>query len=377
MFLVIEFLDELVYGVRETAWPWIRSDLNLSYAQIGLALSLPGVLGIFIEVFTGAAAESGRRRVLILGGGAAFVISLVVTGVSPNFVTLLLAFCLFSPASGAFVGLSQAALMDAEPGRQEQNMARWTFAGSLGVFFGPLLLSGLAWSGLGWRHLIGGLAVFAAAVLFVSWRTLPRGSEAAVAPQPLRVGLERALQALKRGEVLRWIILLEFSDLMLDVLYGYLALYLVDVVHLAPQTAALGVALWTGLGLLGDFLLIPLLERVRGLAYLRVSVLIELALFPAFLLVDWLPGKLAILALLGFFNAGWYSVLKGNLYTEIEGQTSTILVLDNAAALVGRLIPLGLGLAAERFGLGAAMWLLLAGPLALLVGLPRRQKLHS
>lgn len=35
--------------------------------------------------------------------------------------------------------------------------------------------------------------------------------------------------ALRQKEVLRWLVLLEFSDLMLDVLLGFLALYFVDV----------------------------------------------------------------------------------------------------------------------------------------------------
>lgn len=56
--------------------------------------------------------------------------------------------------------------------------------------------------------------------------------------------------------------------------------------------------------------------------------------------------------------------------------SAAILVLDNAVALVGRLIPLGLGLAAQNFGLSAAMWLLLLVPLALLVGLPRERGLR-
>ena len=192
-----------------------------------------------------------------------------------------------------------------------------------------------------------------------------------------REGLLRALGLLKRKEVLRWLVLLEFSDLMLDVLYSYLALYLVDVVQLSPEMAALGVAVWTGVGLLGDFLLIPLLEKVRGLDYLRVSVVLELVLFPAFLLAPGLPLKLVCLGLLGFFNSGWYSVLKGNLYAEIRGQSGSMLVLDNAAAVFGKLIPLGLGLAAQSFGLGAAMWLLLAGPIVLLVGLPRKERSPS
>ena len=159
---------------------------------------------------------------------------------------------------------------------------------------------------------------------------------------------------------------------MLDVLYGFLALYFVDVAGFSGGEAALGVAVWSGLGLLGDFLLIPLIERVQGLDYLRLSILLELVLFPAFLLVPqpWL--KLTLLGLLGFFNSGWYAILQARLFSALPGQSGMALVANDVAGLFGRLLPLGIGLAAEALGLGAAMWLLLAGPLALLIGLPRR-----
>ncbi|MFN8381353.1 MAG: hypothetical protein U0V02_05405 [Anaerolineales bacterium] len=52
---------------------------------------------------------------------------------------------------------------------------------------------------------------------------------------------------------------------MLDVLYGFLPLYFVDVAGFTPAQAALSVAVWTGVGLLGDFLLIPLVERMKAL----------------------------------------------------------------------------------------------------------------
>ena len=51
LLLLIEFLDELVFGVTEAAWPLIRDDLGLNYAQIGLALSLPGFFSTFTEPF--------------------------------------------------------------------------------------------------------------------------------------------------------------------------------------------------------------------------------------------------------------------------------------------------------------------------------------
>jgi MFS transporter, FSR family, fosmidomycin resistance protein len=158
---------------------------------------------------------------------------------------------------------------------------------------------------------------------------------------------------------------------MLDVLLGFLALYFVDVARLTPAQAALGVAVWSGFGLLGDFLLIPLLEKVRGLDYLHLSVLLELLLFPAFLLVPQAPVKFILLGLLGLFNAGWYAILKGRLYSSMPGRSGAVMTLDGLFSMFGTLLPFGVGLAAQFLGLRLAMWLLLLGPIALLVGLPR------
>jgi FSR family fosmidomycin resistance protein-like MFS transporter len=180
-----------------------------------------------------------------------------------------------------------------------------------------------------------------------------------------------AFQAFRIPGVVRWLVLIKFSDLMLDVLLGFLALYFHAVVGLTETQAAGAVFVWLVVGLLGDFLLIPLLEKVDSLRYLRWSVVLELLLFPAFLLVHQPLLKLILVGLLGFFNSGWYAILKARLYSVLPGQSGTVMALDNLSNLVGDLLPFGIGLAADAFGLHIAMWLLLAGPLVLLVGLPR------
>ena len=379
IFLLIEFIDELIFGVTDAAWPLIRTDLQLNYIQIGVALSLPGIIGNLIEPFLGILGDVWKRRVLILGGGIFFTLACILTAVSHNFIYLLISFIIFNPASGAFVSLSQASLMDSDASRHEHNMARWTFAGSLGVVLGPLLLGGAAFIGFGWRGVFFILAGLAVLVLAGAYRFLPAPPNfhpPLSALASLWEGIRNAFRALKRGAVLRWLALLEFSDLMLDVLYGYLALYFVDVAGFTASKAALAVAIWTGFGLLGDFLLIPLLKKVRGLNYLRLSVFTELILFPAFLLFPYPWLKLVIAGLLGLFNSGWYAILQGNLYSAMPGQSGTVMAVGNITGLFGKLIPFGIGLAAERFGLGPAMWILLAGPLALLIGLPRKYELH-
>src|SRR5688572_24991192 len=296
--LAIELLDELVFGVREAAWPLIQRDLGLDYAQIGVLLAVPGFLANLIEPVLGILGDVWRRRALVLGGGVVFGIGLLLTAASNDYWVLLIAMIVLYPASGAFVSLSQATLMDTEPARHEQNMARWTFAGSLGAVGGTLLVSGAAFVGLDWRVLFLLMAALTALLLLVARRfTFPRPGQDEEIEVKLGfvAGLKSAVGALRRREVLRWLVLLECSDLMLDILFGFLALYFANEVGVEPETAALAVTLWLVVGLVGDFLLIPLVERVRGLSYLRFSAALMLLLYPAFLLAPDLWMKLVLL----------------------------------------------------------------------------------
>jgi len=372
IFLIIELLDELVDGVRGAAWPLMRQDLHLSYMQVGMLLTIPNTIASMIEPILGIWGDIGYRRPLILGGGIGFAIALFLISFSQDFAWLLTGFVLLYPSSGSFVSLSQATLMDLEPTRHEQNMARWVLAGSVGNVVGPLILAGAIAAHQSWRGAFFVLALLTSLPLALLWKYSIAPMTASQEEQlssSFKQGICNAIAALKRASVLRWLTLLQFSDLMLDVLRGFLALYLVDVVGTSTTQASLAIAVWLGFGLLGDFLLIPLLERVRGLAYLRVSAGLVLCLYPAFLVVSNLTIKLILLGCLGFLNAGWYSILKGQLYTAMPGQSGTVMTLSNVFGLMGGLAPLVLGFVAQQMGLESAMWFLLASPIALLLGL--------
>lgn len=373
IFLAIELLDELVDGVGGAAYPLIRTDLHLSYVQVGLLLTIPNTISSLIEPILGILGDLGQRRQLILGGGIAFAFALLLISLSHHFLWLLAAFVLFYPASGSFVSLSQATLMDIEPTRHEQNMARWTLAGSVGNVLGPLALAGAIGLNQSWRSVFLILAVLTVLLVGILWKypiaTLTASSQVEQPIQSFNDGIRQAINSLKRRNVIRWLTLLQFSDLMLDVLRGFLALYFVDVVGASNTQASFAIAVWLGFGLLGDFLLIPLLERVQGLVYLRLSAIIVLCLYPAFLVVPNLNVKLIILGFLGFLNAGWYSILQGRLYTAMPGQSGTVMTLNNLAGFVGGLAPFALGWVAQQYGLQQTMWMLLVAPIALLIGL--------
>lgn len=307
----------------------------------------------------------------MLGGGVAYVLALAAIAWSPGLLVLLAAAVLLSPASGAFVGLGQATLIDLAAERREQPMARWNLAGSVGVLLGPLALSGILLLGLGWRVLFAAFAGLTAAAVTLT-ALVPRAAmDRDAGHVTLRSGLANALRALRRREVLRWLILLEAADLLLDILLAYLALYFVDVVRVTPARAALAVTLWTGASLLGSVAVIPLLRRVSGLRYLRGSALLALLLFPAFLLAPGFVPRAVLIALLALVNAGWYPTLKGRLYDAMPEQSGTVLAAGSIAGLLTALMPVTLGLIAQRVGLAAMLWLLVLAPVILLLGVPR------
>jgi FSR family fosmidomycin resistance protein-like MFS transporter len=165
---------------------------------------------------------------------------------------------------------------------------------------------------------------------------------------------------------LRWLVLLQVSDALLDVLTTFLGLYLVASVHATPSVAAIGVAVRLGAGLAGDVLLVRLLDRVESRRVLRASIWLALVLFPAFLLVPGLGPKLVLLVVLTVATAPWYPVLQAELFGSLPGRSGLAVSLSSAASLVGGLGPLVVGVLAQWLGLSWAMAALCAVPVVML-----------
>jgi MFS transporter, FSR family, fosmidomycin resistance protein len=412
--LAVEVADELVDGTKNAAMPLIRDSLGLSYSQVGLLVSVPLIAGSLIELPMGVVVGTGpRRRQVAMIGGLVFIAALLGAAAARTFGGLLAAFVIFFPASGAFVSLTQAALMDSAPSRQAQLMARWTVAGAIGAVAGPLLLAGVVAAGGSWRtaYLVLAAASGAAWLILASAPLDPAGQAREIAGQPphitdhpaspahpettapaagpaprrsilrrpvlhLPVLRRRVLrQAWERAglgwPVLRWLVLLEVADLLLDAFTGFVALYLVAVDGVSPERAALAVGVRLAADLAGSAALIPVLERVPGRVVLRASAAAAVAAYPAFLLVPGFWAKVGILAGLSLVTAAWYPVLQAELYGSLPGRSGTAVSLLSAAGLVGGLGPLAVGFLAVQLGLGPALALLAITPVAVLLGAGR------
>jgi FSR family fosmidomycin resistance protein-like MFS transporter len=309
----------------------------------------------------------------VLGGGIIFILSLLAVAGARSFLVLLAAFTVFFPASGAFVSLTQAELMDTWPDRQAQVMTRWDLAGSAGAVAGPLLLTAVLAAGGGWRAAYLVLAALAAVAWLGTCLREPHPVPAAADgdPEPPVSWTTRArmvLAAMRDWSTMRWVLVLEVADLLVDVLTGFLALYLVDVAHLAPPIAALAIAIRLGSGLAGDAALVFVLDRVADVTVLRASAVAAALLYPSFLLAPGPAAKLVLLAALSAATAAWYPLLQARLYGSLPGRSPVAVTLSSAAALVGGLGPLGVGLIAGAFGLSWALAVLVVVPVAVLAG---------
>ncbi len=367
----VEFLDEFIYGLQGAILPKLRDDLALSYTQVGLLFTIPGLISIAGEPIIGLIGDTRHRRALVIGGIAATALGLFLTGIGQTFAMILVAFTILYIASGAYVNLTQATLIDRNPPRAERTMALWTLIGSVAVAVAPLIVTALFFLGQDWRVMYLALAV--AAVVYIVILARQRfdahaGAERhTISPRELARDL---IGGLKNRELLRWVIVTELADLMLDKLLEVTGLYFHDVVGVDITEASGAVAIFTIAGLAGNALLVPALEKFRGTRLLRTSAILTLALYTAFLLIPIAWVKFALIALISFSTSGWFAILRANTFAVLPGQSGLIVSVTSLGNVSSVFVPAVLGRIADLFGLQWAMWLLALGPIALIVGLP-------
>ncbi len=379
-FLLVEFYDEWTYSIGGAALPSLRLDLKLTYAQVGLMLGLPQVFKSVLEPAMMVLGDTGLRKKLIAGGGIVVAASCTLIATARVYPALLLGVILNHLAFSAFGTLSQVALMDAIPGRETQSMARWSFAGSLGNLTGPLFLAAGFALALGWRWIFYVEAVIALFLAALVWlkpmrsglHPVPSIRNGSTAARDLALGL---WQAARTPVLLRWIFLGETADLLMDIFISYLPLYLTDIAGFTPAQASLLLSAYLLAALISDAVQIPILERFNGRKVLRFSAAVVIGLYVTWLAAPWAAAKIGLLLMISFGKLGWYSILSGEAYKSYPARPGTVRAVGSAGNLLNGGLVWAVGWAASRAGLAAAMWILLLGPLSLLLFAPAaRQK---
>ncbi len=365
----VELLDEFIYGLFGATLPTIKTEFALTYTQVGLLFTLPGLIGVLGEPFIGLLGDTRHRRALVLGGILATAIGLTLISGAQQYLPLLLAMCILYVASGAYVNLSQATLIDRDPRRAENTMARWVLMGAIGVTLSPLLITVVLTVEGSWRAVFLSTAIVAGVFALLLFKQRFDGHAGAEdeAGSLKQMG-RRLLTALRSRTLVKWVILTELADFMLDKLLEVTGLYFHDVAGVSLPAASAAVTVSTIAGLLGSFVLVPLLEKVNGVRVLRVTAFIVLFAYAALLLIPSVWLKVVLIAVISLSTAGWYVVLRARCYEALPGQSGVVVAVTSLANVSGLFVPLLLGGIADAFGLQAAMWLLIIGPIALIWG---------
>ena len=364
-----ELLDEFIYGLFGAVLPTIKTELALTYTQVGLLFTLPGLIGVIGEPFIGLLADTRHRRALVLGGIMATAIGLTLIAGAQQYLPLLLAQCIMYVASGAYVNLSQATLVDRDPQRAEHTMARWVLMGAIGVTISPLLITLILSAEGSWRAVYSSTAIMAGVFALLLFKQRFDGHAGAEEGAGSLRQLGRSLlTALRSRALIKWVILAELADFMLDKLLEVTGLYFHDVAGVGLPAASAAVTGATVAGLIGNFTLVPLLERVGGVRVLRVSAVVALISYTALLLIPTVWLKYVLIAVINLSTAGWYAVLRAKCYEVLPGQSGVVVSVTSLANISSLFVPLLLGGIADAFGLQAAMWLLIIGPIALIWG---------
>jgi MFS family permease len=373
--LGIELFDELLTGLPVAALPLLRDDLRLSYAQVGLLFTAGALAGMLLEPLLLLLGDRGSKRRLVLGGLLGLAVSAALAGSAPNFLWLLLAFVLGTPAGGAAVGLAQAALIDQAPRAAARAMTRWTILGSVGDVLAPLAAAGLLALGLGWRSLFWasallwlGLALLLWPQRFADWRS------ADDEPEQPAVGLLAGFrEALRDPLLLRWAVVVKLCSMVDEVLLGFVALALRDVHH----ASAPAISLTLGIGMVGSMLgllaLHHIIQRVPGPRLLPWLALLALVGVVALLLAPTIWLAAAALFLLNLSAAGWYPISKAAAYARKPGRSGTVQAVITLGEPFEVALPLVVGLIAGQFGALAGVAFLGLAPLGVLLLAPRWQ----
>jgi FSR family fosmidomycin resistance protein-like MFS transporter len=168
---------------------------------------------------------------------------------------------------------------------------------------------------------------------------------------------------------MKWIVLTELADLMLDKLLEQIGVYFHDVVQVSLIEATNAVAIMTTGWLIGNLLLVPLLERVKGIRILRLTTFIVLFAYAAFLLIPIVLIKYILIGVISLCTSSWYTILRAKAYEALPGRSGAVIAVTSIVGGINLFVPVILGVIADAIDLQTAMWLLLLGPIALVIGL--------
>ncbi len=353
--------------------PFVKPDLGLSNTQVGLASAALSLTWAISGFAVGRLSDrTGKRKLILVVATVAFSLCAFITGVAASFAMLIGARLLMGVAEGGIMPISHSLIAsEVTPKRRGLAMGVAQNFGSnlLGSFVAPVLLVAFAVA-FGWRHafFLAGLPGLVSAALV--WRLVrdPAVEAPVEGARPERLAIREAF-AQKNILLCALIAILLVSYLV--ICWAFMPLFLTQSRGFASGTMGW---LMGALGLsatVGSFLVSGLSDRVG-----RKPVMIFVPFIGVILPLGAMYFHGPAIALAAIFFVGWalngvFPLFMATIPSETVDarHTATVmgLVMGTGEVLGGVLSPSLAGVAADRAGLQAPLWIMLG--LCILAGL--------
>ena len=294
------FLPLLATGHASTHWyagvlsallPWIREDLGLTYAQIGLLMTGRALLGACGNVATSIAADlGGRRRNILIGSVFLVALCYILIGMSTSLLMLVLFGSMAAMASNAWHPPAMALLGERFPERRGYALGWHGTGANLGQTISPLLV-GLMMSYMSWRaalyvNIWPGLLM----ALLLLW-LLPVLDDDRLARQAKGYWSDLKSGLVYNSAVMKVGVLSILRTMGQQGLQTFLPLYLAESLHFSPWLVGVGLAIMTFSGSWLEPLSGLLSDRIGRKPILFISLLLSAVMVWGLTLVNgvWLP----------------------------------------------------------------------------------------
>lgn len=351
-----------------TMFPTIARELDLGYSSIGTIAGALSIAWGLAALFMGNAADRiGRRRVLV---ASLILFSLLIgaSGLATGLLGLVVVRIVMGAADGAFTPASiSATIACSAPERRGRNIGIQQMTLTLfGLGLAPLVVAYLLHL-IDWRYIFLVFSLPGLFIAWLTWRTLPSGSDAETGPTGHEHGgaLDdwRAVMGYRNIRLLMGLMLCWLTCLITT--SAFMPSYLVD--HLALSDVGMGAVMSAiGFGLAAGTLLLAWASDSLGRK--PVVTLCTVGAFVSLLALSQAGPSIGLLFGLlfavHFFNNAAITLTVGPLCAETVPPrlmaTASGVVIAVGEIIGGGVAPIAAGLFAERFGIDHLLWLPMA-----------------
>ena len=366
---LLSFNFGVVYFDRQALnflMPLIQPELHLTNQQVGMLGSALGFSWALAGLVVGRVSDLlGRRKVILVIAAFVFSGASVLSGWATSFGMLLVTRLLMGLAEGGVMPISQALISaEVDPARRglAMGVAQNFGANLLSNFLGPIVVVAVG-TAFGWRNAfyLAGLPGVIAALLML-WLIREPLREVVAAPVAAGGGAAEAGAAWKHRNVLLCVAMSILLVAFVVVFSIFMPLYLVNVRGLSPGTMGWLMSMF-GLTAMFFAFFVPGSSDVVGRRPVIISMSLIASLLPlSVLFIHQQLWLVFVMFGIGAAASGVFPLVMATIPSETvpPHQLATVLGLTMGLGEIigGVFAPTLAGSAADSYGLGATLWIM-------------------